>query len=87
MGNYCQLAYKKHIKAITIINKRPKINHHNVNRSSEMYSPIRQNTKKQQCTSAFNKNILLCAQEYRQTTKEEGSKEEDRQERADVKKR
>ena len=34
--------------------------------------------------SAVNKNCVLRMQEDRQTTKEEGSKEEDRQERADV---
>ena len=52
------------------------------NRSREMYSPVRRNTRKQQYPSAFDKNGLLRVQEDRQTTKEEGSKEENRREGA-----
>ena len=50
-----------------------------------MYSPIRRNTRKQGNTSAFDGKILRQVQENRQIIiKEEGNKEEDRQE-ADVK--
>ena len=39
-----------------------------------MYSPTRRNTRKQQYTSAFDKNCLLRVQEDRQTTKEKDTK-------------
>ena len=35
------------------------------NRSGEMFSPIRRNTRKQWCTSSFGKNCLFQVQEYR----------------------
>ena len=48
---------------------------------------MRRNRRQQQYTNAFDKNCLLRLEEARQTTEEEGSKEEDRREGADVKKR
>ena len=53
-----------------------------------MYSPIRRNTRKQGNTSAFDGKILRQVQENRQIIiKEEGNKEEDRQEESDLKKK
>ena len=51
-----------------------------------MYSPIRRNTRKQGNTSAFDKKLSSSgARKIDIIIKEEGSKEEDRQEETDVK--
>ena len=50
-----------------------------------MYSPIRRNTKKQGNTSAFDRKLSSSNARKIDNNKEEGSKEEDRQEEADVK--
>ena len=49
-----------------------------------MYSPIRRNTRKQGNTSAFDRKFSLSGARKQLIIKEEGCKEEDRQE-ADVK--
>ena len=54
----------------------------------ETYSPIRRNTRKQGNTSTFDRKLSSSGASRQITiTKEEGSKEEDRQEGADVKKK
>ena len=53
-----------------------------------MYSPIQRNTRKQGNTSAFDRKLSSSNAHKKETIiilKEEGSKEEDRQEEADVK--
>ena len=53
-----------------------------------MYSPVRRNTRKQRNTSTFDRKLSSSnARKDRQIIiiKEEGSKEEDRQEETDVK--
>ena len=50
-----------------------------------MYSPIRRNTRKQGNTSAFDRKLASSkARKIDIIIKEEGSKEEDRQEETDV---
>ena len=52
-----------------------------------MYSPIRRNTRKQGNTSAFDRKLSSSgARKIDIIIKEQGNKEEDRQEEADVKK-